>query len=113
MFREPSLEDPLEESFAQFKFDLDLDMIHEQAKALVDPTPELRTENGEEVKEEHLEQIEPPLEPSNDKEMSSEAHSFITIPLEKYHEPPVSSFQCLRTIVCRDLQGITHRRSQI
>jgi hypothetical protein len=42
MFREPSLEDPLEESFAQFEFDLDLDMIHEQAKALWDPAPEMR-----------------------------------------------------------------------
>ena len=30
-------------------------MIHEQAKALLDLTPEIRTENGEEVKEEHLE----------------------------------------------------------
>ena len=82
-FREPSLNDPLEESFAQFEFDLDVDMIYEQAKALLDPTPEMRTENGEEVKEEHLEQVEhreqiellPNL--SNDKEVSTEAHSFI------------------------------------
>ena len=57
MFREPSLEDPLEESFAQFEFDLDLDMIHEQAKALLDPTLEMQTENGD---EENQEQIEPP-----------------------------------------------------
>jgi hypothetical protein len=28
-FNEPSLEDPLEESFAQFEFDLDLDMKRE------------------------------------------------------------------------------------
>jgi hypothetical protein len=48
MFREPNLEDPLEESFAQFEFDLDLDMIHEQAKALLDPIPKMWTENGEE-----------------------------------------------------------------
>ena len=52
MFREPSLEDPLEKSFAQFEFDLDLDLIHEQAKALLDPTPKMRTKNGEEEKEE-------------------------------------------------------------
>jgi hypothetical protein len=38
---EPSLEDPLEESFAHLKFDLDLDMIHEQAEDLLDST-----ENG-------------------------------------------------------------------
>ena len=91
-FREPSLDDPLEESFAQFEFDLNLDMIHEQ---VLDPTPEIWVENGEEVKEEHLEHIEPPPEPSNDKEVSTEAHSFVTIPLETYHEPPVLSFQCL------------------
>jgi hypothetical protein len=78
---EPSLEDPLEESFAQFEFDLDLDMIHEQAKALLDPTPEMRTENGE---EENLEHIEPqPISNwSNEKEVSTEAHSLMTIPLE-------------------------------
>ena len=40
-FREPSLDDPLEESFAQFEIDLNVDMIYEQAKALLDPTPEI------------------------------------------------------------------------
>jgi hypothetical protein len=93
-FREPSLEDPLEESFAQFELDLDLDMVHEQAKALLDPAPEMRTENG---KEEMKEQIEPPPISNwpNDKEVSTEAHSFITIPLETYHSHQVPSFQCL------------------
>jgi hypothetical protein len=83
-FREPSLEDPLEESFAQFEFDLDLDMVHEQAKALLDPAPEMRTRNGEEEKKE---QFKPPpiLNWPNDKEVSTEAHSFVTIPLETYH----------------------------
>jgi hypothetical protein len=90
-FREPSLEDPLKESFAQFEFDLDLDMVHEQAKALLDPAPEMWTENGE---EENLEQIEPlPISNwPNDKEVSIEAHSLITIPLETQQIP---SFQCL------------------
>jgi hypothetical protein len=89
-FREPSLEDPLEESFAQFEFDLDLDMVHEQAKALLDPAPEMWTENGE---EENQEQIKPPptLNWSNDKEVSTEAHSLITFPLETQQVP---SFQC-------------------
>jgi hypothetical protein len=61
-------------------------MIHEQAKALLDPTPEMRIENGD---EENLEQNEPPpiSNWSNDKEVSTEAHSFITIPLEIQHEP--------------------------
>ena len=47
MFKEPSLEDPLEENFAQFEFDLDIDMIHEQAKSLLDATPKMWTKNGE------------------------------------------------------------------
>jgi hypothetical protein len=46
IFCEPSLEDPLEKSFAQFEFDLDIDMIHEQAKALLDPTPRCRLRMG-------------------------------------------------------------------
>jgi hypothetical protein len=47
---------------------------------------------------EHLEQIEPPSTPnlSNDKEMSTEAHSFITIPFETLHEPQASVLQCLK-----------------
>jgi hypothetical protein len=90
-FREPSLEDPLEESFAQVEFDLDLDMAHEEAKALLDPAPKMRTENGEEEKKE---QIEPPPISNwpNDKEVSTEVYSFITIPLETQQ---ASSFQCL------------------
>jgi hypothetical protein len=94
IFCEPSLEDHLEKSFAQFEFDLDIDMIHEQAKALLDPTPEMRIENGE---EEMDEKIEPPpiLNWSNDKEVSTEVHSLITIPLETLHVPQASFFQCL------------------
>ena len=100
-FREPSLDDPLEESFAQFEIDLNVDMIHEQAKVLLDPTPEMQTENGEEVKEEHLEQaqhheqIEPLPDLSNDKKVSTEAHFFIIIPLETQYEPQAPFFQCL------------------
>jgi hypothetical protein len=93
IFCEPSLEDPLEESFTQDEFDLDFDMVHEQAKALLDPTSKMRTENGEEEKEE---QIEPPpiSNWSNAKEVSTEAHSFVTIHLKTYHSPQVSHFQC-------------------
>jgi hypothetical protein len=92
--KESNLEDPLEESFAQFEFDLDLDIVHEQAKALLDPAPEMRTGNGEEEKKE---QFEPPpiLNWPNDKEVSTEAHSFITIPVKTYHSHQVPSFQCL------------------
>jgi hypothetical protein len=95
MFKELSLEDPLEESFAQFEFDLDLDMVHEQAKALLDPAPEMRMENGDKEMEE---QIEPPpiSNWSNDKEVSTKTHSFITIPLKTQHDPQASSFQCFK-----------------
>jgi hypothetical protein len=92
IFCEPSLEDPLEESFAQFEFDLDIDMIHEQAKALLGPTPEMQTDNGEEEMEEQIEPL-PILNWSNYKEVSTEAHSLITIPLETHQ---ASSFQCLK-----------------
>jgi hypothetical protein len=114
---EPSLEDPFGKSCAQFEFDLDLNS--EQDEALVDPTPETRPEKGEtteisflntsssaaefEEKGEHLESVEhlehiaPPSNPnsSNDKEMSTETHSFITIPLETFHDLQASVFQCL------------------
>jgi hypothetical protein len=33
---------------------------------------------------------------SNDKEVSTEAHSFIIVPLETYHEPKASVLQCLK-----------------
>jgi hypothetical protein len=85
-------------------------MICEQAQALLDPTPGMRTKNGETTGtsfpnpfpsvakpfiiennkvEQKEEQIEPPLIPNltNDKEVSIEAHSFVTIPFETLHEP--------------------------
>ena len=64
-----SLEDPEVECFTQS--DLDPTKFLEQAITLLDPIPELQIKNGEEVKEEHLEQIEPPPEPSNNKEVST------------------------------------------
>jgi len=83
----------------------------------LDSTPEIRLENGETTeisfpntsssaaeKGEHLESVEhlehttPPSNPnmSTDKEMSIEAYSFITIPLETFHEPQASVLQCLQ-----------------
>jgi hypothetical protein len=107
MFREPSLKDPLEESFAQFEFDLDLDMVYEQAKALLDPTPKMWIENGE---EENQEQIEPPpiSNWSNDKEVSIEVHSLITIPFETQHEPQASFFQCLEEPSYVEIFKVSH-----
>jgi hypothetical protein len=107
---EPSLEDPLGECFAQFGCGLYLDKLLEQADALLDSTPKMRTENGETTEisfpnpsslaveplfiennnvEDEEEQIKPPSTPSlsNDKEVIIEAHSFITVPYETHHEP--------------------------
>ena len=42
----PSLEDPLETCLAQFGDNLDLDKLLEQADAILDPTLEVKTENG-------------------------------------------------------------------
>jgi hypothetical protein len=73
---------------------LDLDTVHEQAKVLLDLTSEIQTENGEEEMEEQIEPS-PILNWSNDKEVSTKAHFFITIPLEIQYESQASFFQCL------------------
>jgi hypothetical protein len=99
-----------------------LDKLLEQANAILDPTLEVRTKNGKttkisfpntsllavepfivdshevEEKEEKVEQLEPLPNPNmpNDKEVSTEAHFFVTIPFETQLEPQVSSFQCLK-----------------
>jgi uncharacterized coiled-coil protein SlyX len=59
---------------------------------------EIVDSNEEKEKEEHLEHTAPPPNPntSNDKEMSTEAHSFITIPLETFHELQASIPKCLK-----------------
>ena len=114
----------MEACLAEFRDDLDLDKLLEQADAILDPTPKVRTENGktteisflnssslatepfivdnheEEEKELQVEHIEPPTisNLSNNKEMSTEAHSFITIPLETFHEPQASLIQCLKEL---------------
>jgi hypothetical protein len=86
-------------------------LVPKQDEALLDSTPEIQPENGEtteisfpntyysaveeEEKGEHLESIEhlehtepsPNPTTSNDKEMSTEAHSFIIIPFEIFNEP--------------------------
>jgi len=65
---------------------------------------EIVDNNEEEEKDEylksveHLERIELPSIPSlsNDKEISTEPHSSITIPFETLHEPQASVLQCLK-----------------
>jgi hypothetical protein len=59
---------------------------------------EIVDRNEEKENEEHLEHIAPLPNPNttNDKEMSTEAHSFITIPLETFLEPQASILKCLK-----------------
>jgi hypothetical protein len=71
---------------------------HENVQATTTLVSEERADDHEEeTKEEQVEQFEPPpiLNWPNDKEVSTEAHSFVTIPLETYHSHQVLSFQCL------------------
>jgi hypothetical protein len=77
--------------------------------------------NEEEEKDEHLEHTEPPSYPnfSTDKEVSTEAHSIITIPLETFHEPQASVLQCLqkpssaKSLKDRCTQSRNHRPTKI
>jgi hypothetical protein len=89
-----------EMAIGQYMIDEDCpsDPHHEHVQATTTLVSEERADNHkEEEKEEQVEQFEPPQNsnPSNDKEVSIEAHSFVTIPLETYHSSQVSSFQCL------------------
>jgi hypothetical protein len=65
--------------------------------------------------EENHEQIGPPPNSylSNDKKVSTEAHSFITIPLDTHHETQVSFLQCLMAlsyaIILKDLCTEGHK----
>jgi hypothetical protein len=70
------------------------DRHHEHVQTTTTLVSKERADNHEEEEEEMEEQIEPPLNLSNDKDVSTEAHSFVTIPLETYHSSQVSSFQC-------------------
>jgi outer membrane biosynthesis protein TonB len=56
---------------------------------------EHRDQIKQEEQVEHKEKIEPPVDtsPSNDKEVSTEAHSFIIIPLATHHESKASKLQ--------------------
>ena len=59
--------------------------------------------------------LSPPPNPnlSNDKEVSTEAHSFVTIPLKTHHETQVSFLQCLKAlsyaIILKDLCTEGHK----
>jgi hypothetical protein len=83
------------------------DRHHEHIQITTTLVSKERADNHEE-EEEEMEQIEPPPNPSNDKDVSTKAHSFVTIPLETYHSSQVSSFQCLEvTLLIRNHQEFT------
>jgi hypothetical protein len=68
-----------------------------ESKKIVDNDEE--EEKDERLKSvEHIEKIELLSTPnlSNDKEVNTEAHSFITISIETLHEPQASILQCLK-----------------
>ena len=67
-----------------------------------------RANNHEKEEEEMEERIELPPNPSIDKEVSTEAYSFVTIPLETYHKPPISPFQCLEELSYVEIFKETH-----
>jgi hypothetical protein len=59
---------------------------------------EHRDQIEQEEQVEHKEKIEPPADTSlsNDKEVSTDAHSFIIVPLETHHESKALILQCLK-----------------
>jgi hypothetical protein len=65
---------------------------HENAQITTKLVSEEKAVNKAEEKDEQVEQFDPPPNPSNDKEVSTETYSLVTIPLETYHAPQVSSF---------------------
>jgi outer membrane biosynthesis protein TonB len=76
---------------------------------------EHRDQIEQEEQVEHKKKIEPPADtsPSNDKEVSTEAHSFIIIPLETHHESKASILQCLKELsyakILKDLCRQAHK----
>jgi hypothetical protein len=73
-----------------------VDDIEEQEEK--DEQIEHRDQIEQEEQVEHKEKIEPPADTSlsNDKEVSTDAHSFIIVPLETHHESKALILQCLK-----------------
>jgi hypothetical protein len=70
---------------------------HKHAQTTTLLVSEEKAVNKVEEKKKQIEPLPIPIS-SNDKEMSTEAHSFVTIPLETHHETQVSFLQCLKVI---------------
>ena len=71
--------------------------VHENAQTTTILVSEEKAVNKVEEKKKQIEPL-PISNWFNDKDVSTEAHSFITIPLETQLEPQVSSFQCLEEL---------------
>jgi hypothetical protein len=67
---------------------------HENAQTTTTLVSEEKAVSKVKEKKEQFE-LPPILNWFNDKDVSIEAHSFVTIPLETYHAPHISHFQCL------------------
>ena len=68
---------------------------HEHAQSTTILVSKEKAINKVEEKEEQFEPL-PNSNLSNEKEVSTKAHSFLTIPLETQLEPQFSYFQCLK-----------------
>jgi hypothetical protein len=86
--------------------------VHENAQTTTIVISEEKFVNKVEEKEEQNEPLPIP-NLSNDKEVSTEAHSFVTIPLKTHHETQVSFLQCLKVlsyvIIFKDLCTEGHK----
>ena len=71
--------------------------VHENAQTTTILVSEEKVVSKVEEKEEQIEPL-PIQKLSNDKDVSTKAHTFITIPLKTQLEPQVSSFQCLKEL---------------
>jgi hypothetical protein len=86
--------------------------MHEHTQTTTKLVSEEKAFNKVEEKEK---QFEPPPIPnlSNDMEVSTESHSFVTIPLDAHHETQVSFLQCLEVlsyaIIFKDLCTEGHK----
>jgi hypothetical protein len=90
--------------------------IHESKEIVDNNEKEEKKEQIEHTEQvEHKEKIEPPSDTSlsNDKEVSTEAHSFIIVPLETHHESKALILQCLKepsyAKILKDLYKQAHK----
>jgi hypothetical protein len=94
--KEEQIVDDIEEEGKDEQIEQIVDDIEEQEEK--EEQIEHRDQIEQEEQVEHKEKIEPPTDTSlsNDKEVSTDAHSFIIVPLETHHESKALILQCLK-----------------